>query len=226
MKIRKILKTISILLLSAILAIGILCLAVNIRMISYAKPYIYSNIDDLPEKYTIIVPGAKVYKTNISHVVRDRIDGAANLLVRHKGTKILVSGDHGRKDYDEVNRMREYLMNIYSVNGDIIFMDHAGFSTYETMYRARDIFLVKDAVIVTQKFHAARCVYIARKLGLDAVAYVAPELTPFSRRTHVSWSIRETLARVKNYFLVLKKALPTYLGDEIPITGDSHASWD
>ena len=212
--------------LTATLLCFLFVLFINIYMINYSKKYIYKTPEELPEKYTLIIPGARVYSDNVSLVVRDRLDAASACIKNNRAEKILISGDQGRKDYDEVNRMRIYLQDIYNIDENIIFMDHAGFSTYETMYRARDIFCVKDAVIVTQAFHTVRSVYIARKLGLDAVALEAPELTPFGKRIHASWTVRESLARVKSFFLVLFNAKPTYLGEKIPVTGNAKASWD
>ena len=180
----------------------------------------------LPQTYTVIIPGAKVYANNISYVVRDRIEAGVDCINHSKAQRILISGDHGRTDYDEVNQMRLYMQRIYNVQPDIIFMDHAGFSTYETMYRARDIFCVNDAVVVTQKFHLARSVYIGRKLGLNIVGYEAPELTGYSKQTHTNWNTRETLARIKAFFMVLLNSKPTYLGEQIPITGNAKDSWD
>ena len=115
---------------------------------------------------------------------------------------------------------------MHGTDEGIVFLDHAGFSTYETAYRARDVFCVRDAVIVTQKFHTYRAVYIARKLGLDAVALEAPELFSYADRTRASWAVRETLARVKAFINVARHAKPTYLGEQIPITGDPAASRD
>ena len=115
---------------------------------------------------------------------------------------------------------------MHHINDEDIFMDHAGFSTYESMYRGRDVFLIKDVVVISQEFHIARAVYIARKMGLNAVGFVANEITPFTKITHISWKIRESLARVKSFFLVAFNVKPTYLGDEIPITGDGRESWD
>jgi SanA protein len=209
-----------------VLAFFFLTVFINLYMTMYSKKFIYKNLDELPQKYTVIIPGARVYENNVSHVVRDRIDGAVNCIVQKKAERILISGDHGRKKYDEVNQIRRYAQKYYNVDDDIVFMDHAGFSTYETMYRARDIFCVDNAIVVTQKFHTVRCVYIARKLGLDVVAYEAPELVKYAERTRTSWDIREYFARVKSFFLVMFNAKPTYLGEKIPITGDSKASWD
>ena len=209
-----------------LLALLICAFAINIYMIEYAEPYIYSDISSVPPKFTVIIPGAKVYKNNVSHVVRDRIEAGVSCINAEKAQRILISGDHGRKDYDEVNQMRIFAQDNYGVTEDIIFMDHAGFSTYETMYRARDIFCVDNAIVTSQKFHLARCIYIARKLGLDAVAYQAPEITPFSKRLHISWEVREFFARIKSFYLVHTKAKPKFLGEKIPITEDSRKSYD
>lgn len=206
------------------LLLGIL--SINIYMIQFSKPYICADFSRLPERYTVIVPGARVYQNNISLVVRDRLEAASACVKNGKAQNILISGDHGRKDYDEVNQMRLYMQRIFGTAGDIIFLDHAGFSTYETMYRAKEIFCVENAIVVSQKFHLARAVYIAKKLGIDIVGVEAAELTPFSAKIHASWAIREVLARVKTFFLVLFNAKPTYLGEKIPITGEAKASWD
>lgn len=202
------------------------CLGINLYMINFSKPYIYTDISDLPKSQAVIIPGAKVYPTTVSFVVHDRIEGAINVLNNGKVDRILISGDHGQKRYDEVNVMKNFTTQNYNVDKNIIFLDHAGFSTYETMYRARDIFCVKNAIVVTQEFHSARCVYIARKLGLDVVCYVAPENHRYFRSTKINWTVREILARVKNFFLVMFNVKPTYLGEQIPITGDATLSWD
>ena len=78
-----------------------------------------------------------------------------------------MSGDHGKADYDEVNIMKKFAID-KGVESEDIFMDHAGFSTYESIYRAKEIFGAKDIAIVTQKYHLYRALYIANKLGLEA----------------------------------------------------------
>ena len=212
--------------LSVIVLTGLFCVGVNLYVIAYARPYVYRDVESLPSRYTVILPGAKVYSNTVSHVVADRIEGTLRCIEAGKAEHILVSGDHGRRDYDEVNQILAYMQRVYGTDDSIIFLDHAGFSTYETVYRARDVFCVKDAIIVTQKFHVYRAVYIARKLGLDAVALEAPEQFPYTGRMRASWAVRETLARVKAFINVARGAKPTYLGEQIPITGDPAASRD
>lgn len=218
--------TIGLIIFSFIVLLFIFFLLVNIYVINFSSKYIYTNVADVPEKYTVIVPGAAVVgNKSVSFVLRDRIEGAMNLINSGKCKKFLVSGDHGTKEYDEVNASRKYVLTMHNVDESIIFMDHAGFSTYETMYRARDVFCVKDCCIVTQKFHIYRSVFIAKKLGLDAVGYIAPEINSFGKKSHLLWAVRESLARVKAFFYVIATPKPTYLGDKIPITGDGHATW-
>lgn len=205
----------------------LLTLIINLYMITYTKDYIFFNSDDVPETQCAMILGAGVSSIGtISHVARDRIEAALELYHQGKVEKIIISGDHGRKNYDEVNSMKNYIKIMHHIDDEDIFMDHAGFSTYESMYRGRDVFLIEDVVVISQEFHMARSVYIARKMGLNAVGFVAKEITPFTKVTHISWKIREFLARVKSFFLVAFNAKPTYLGDVIPITGDGRASWD
>lgn len=201
--------------------------AINIYVIKESSPYIYTDAEDVPEMYTVIVPGASVYgNRTVSFVLRDRLEGAMTLIQSEKCVKFLVSGDHGTKEYDEVNASRKYIYTRYEFPEEYFFMDHAGFSTYETMYRARDVFCVEDCCIVTQAFHIYRSVYIARKLGLNAVGLIAPEMNHYKLNAQIRWQIREYFARVKAFFDVLLNVKPTYLGEKIPVTGDSLKSWD
>ena len=133
-----------------------------------------------------------------------------------------MSGDHGRTGYNEVEAMKKYAMDA-GVPEEDIFMDHAGFSTYESLYRARDIFEVKSLAIVTQPYHEYRAVYIAEKLGLTA--YGTPSI-PTQYRNAWMMEVREMLARTKEFFNLLIQPEPTYLGDRIPIHGTGTATND
>ncbi|MEE0133782.1 MAG: ElyC/SanA/YdcF family protein [Treponema sp.] len=209
------------------LACGLFVLAINWYMITYTKDFIFHDLSQTPSRHCAMILGAKVYQSGaISHVVRDRAEAAMELYHQGLVEKVLISGDHGRASYDEVNAIKNYIKMMHHIPDQDLFMDHAGFSTYESMYRGRDVFLVEDVAIVSQSFHLPRAVYIARKLGLDAVGYEAKEIQPFTKETWLSWHLRESLARVKSFFLVAFDVLPTYLGKPIPITGDGRASWD
>lgn len=162
----------------------------------------------------IIVPGAGVVGDTPSLSLIRRLDTALEVYKKSGTPCILVSGDHGSDDYDEVNVMRDYLVS-RGVQAENIFMDHAGFSTYETLYRARDIFCAERVIIVTQKLHLDRALFIAGALGLDAVGVRAPEATQNTRRTQ---AIREFPARIKAFIECAIKVKPTYLGEKIPVS--------
>ncbi len=204
------------------------CLIINLYITKSTKPYIYRDLQELPNAAAVLVLGAQVWGPDtLSHVLEDRVRGGIAVVKSGKGSKLLLSGDHGRDKYDdEVNAMRLYVLKYApSIPESDIFMDHAGFTTYESMYRARDVFQVDDVIIVTQDFHIARSVYIARSLGLNAVGYALPE-TRYARTVKNRWYARESLARVKAWISLGFHVKPKYLGDPVPITGDGRDSWD
>lgn len=174
---------------------------------------------DLPVSQTAILLGAFVSPNGtLSTVLQDRADTAVNLYQEGKVRTILVTGDDGSTDYNEVNPIREYLL-ARGIPSDAIFLDHAGFDTYSSMYRARDIFVVKSAIIVTQSFHLPRAVFIAKRLGIDAYGISVDKREYLFKNT-----IRELFANVKAYGDVMYNRTPKYLGEQIPITGDSSKS--
>jgi SanA protein len=178
---------------------------------------------DVKQAQAAIVLGAYVFPDGrVSDMVADRLEMAYNLYREHRVAKILISGDHGRVEYDEVNTMRRYLEAKGVPTADI-FMDHAGFDTYDTMYRARDVFQVHTAVVVTQAFHLPRAVYLARSLGLEAQG-VAADRWQYAGAQY--YAAREWAARVKAFGNVLFHNAPQFLGPAIPITGDGRATHD
>ena len=211
-------------LLVSIVIIGtISVLIINCHIKSYSDEYVKFTVNKVPHSYTALVLGAKVYKSGrLSAVLFDRVTTAIKLYREKKVQKFLLSGDHGTKSYDEVNTMRKYLLE-NGIPGDDIFMDHAGFNTYSSMVRAKKVFRADDVIVVTQEFHIHRSLYIARKVGLNAYGMVA------DRRLYkyrYSYTVRESLARVKAFFDVVLNRSPKYLGKVIPITGKGTASWD
>lgn len=194
---------------------------INYHVTTFANNYITS-IENVPESEAALVLGALVYKSgNVSPILSDRLDVGMELYKNNKAPKLLLTGDHGRKDYDEVNAMKKYALNKGAQESDI-FMDHAGFSTYESLYRAKDVFGAKKIIIVTQKYHLTRAVYIARKLGLEA--YGVPSDKHFYPQIK-QYKLRETLARCKDYLLVnILKTKPTYLGEPIDLMGDGRVT--
>ena len=157
-----------------------------------------------------------------SLMLRDRLETGAALYEAGAAPKLLMSGDHGRKDYDEVNLMKDYAME-KGIPSEDIFMDHAGFSTYDSMVRARDIFCAKTVVIVSQEYHLYRALYLAEKLGLEA--YGVPALD-VNYRGQAYREFREMLARSKDFCTAVIQPQPKFLGEKIPISGNGDLTND
>ena len=157
-----------------------------------------------------------------SAMLADRLKVGINAYNAGAAPKLLMSGDHGHTAYNEVHAMKTFAIERAVPSFDI-FMDHAGFSTYESMYRARDIFQVERLVIVTQRYHLYRAIYNAERMGLEA--YGVP--SSLQRYTHqIHFDIREYLARVKDFIWGVFQPYPTYLGGSIPITGNGDVTND
>jgi len=168
----------------------------------------------------ILVLGCFVSNGTPSEMLNDRLLQGVELYDLKASGKLIMSGDHGQVDYDEVNVMKKFAED-RGVPSEDIFMDHAGFSTYESMYRARDIFQAKKIIIVTQKYHLYRALYIAKALGLDAYGVASDPREYYGQNYR---EVREILARNKDFFTSIFKPKPTYLGDVIPVNGDGNAS--
>ncbi|MHB9095716.1 MAG: SanA/YdcF family protein [Eubacteriales bacterium] len=206
----------------AALAVFSFALYANISVNRAGQTGVYS-VESSPQAEAAIILGARVYESGgVSQVLADRLETGIELYKKGKVKKLLLTGDHGQKSYDEVNQMRIYALRRGIPEGDI-FMDHAGFSTYDSMYRARDVFRVKSVLVVTQDFHLPRALYIARWLGLEAHGVSA------DKRVYVGQNylyFRELLARTKAVAQLALGMKPKYLGPAIPITGDGRATKD
>jgi SanA protein len=209
------------LIISALIIIGALLL--DLYIVKTTKSKIYAKTSQIPNAYTGLILGSKVYNNgNPSGILKDRLDAGLELYKKNKIKRFLLSGDHGTKQYDEVNSMKKYLLK-KGVSEKDIFLDHAGFDTYNSLFRAKEIFLVKDLIIVTQQFHLKRSLFIAKNIGLNAVGYVADK-HQYSIANKMK--IREKLANVKAFLELSINRKPTFLGHKIPITGDSSKSFD
>ena len=153
-----------------------------------------------------------------SDMLHDRLDYGVMLYDMAVSDRLLMSGDHSRRDYDEVNTMKRFATE-RGIPTEAVFMDHAGFSTYESCYRARDVFRAKRVLIVTQEYHLYRALYNARQLGLEAYG-VAADPRDYMGQTHRD--CREMLARSTDYFQCLIQPEPTFLGEVIAITGNGN----
>ena len=192
----------------------ILVFLLNLNAESKSLSYIYANFDKVPASQTVLVLGASVYKNSImSDVLKDRADTAIELYRAGKAQKILVSGDNRDKNYNETATVKKYLLRQGIPEKDI-FLDYAGFDTYDSLYRAKNIFKVKSLIISTQKFHLPRAIFIARGLGIEAYGVPADKRQYKNQEFNIG---RELLATVKAYFDVYFGAKPSFLGEPIPI---------
>ena len=206
--------------------LGIYALSINAYMVNSTEDKILTAEEsgDLSDVDCILVLGAGVHGTTLSHMLEDRVKTGITLYELGSAPKILMSGDHGQDDYDEVNAMKNYAKE-KGVPSEDIFMDHAGFSTYESIYRARDIFGCKKIIIISQKYHLYRAIYVAEYLGLEAYG-VDSQLRPYAADTNIYNTIREFLARNKEFIYVRLNPKPTYLGEVIPINGNGDVTND
>jgi SanA protein len=181
------------------------------------------DVADVPEAEAALVLGAQVYADGKpSIMLADRVHAAEALYRAGRVRKLLLSGDHSRVDYDEVGTMRR-MMLADGIPGRDIFTDHAGFDTWDSAQRARRVFDVSSAVVVTQGFHMARALFDARRAGLKVTGFVADRRD--YGRVMDRLELREALARVKTVGDVVTGAGPKFLGPQIPITGDGRKSW-
>lgn len=214
MKVLK-LKTVFICFSAVLLGFILFAVGINLGMRAFSGRYIAKPDDArIKDSDCILILGALVWKNGQpSHVLEDRILTGTDLYHSGISDAILMSGDHGRNSYDEVNAMKKYAVG-QGVPKERIFTDHAGFSTYDSCYRAGSIFRAKKVVIVTQRYHLYRALYIARGLGLDAYGVACDRRSLYGKRRKY---VREFFAGIKAFCAVMLKVRPKYMGEEIPI---------
>lgn len=217
---KKVIQYISILIIILI----IIVFSINYYVILTTKDQIITknNYQDIQDIDCILILGAGIRGDKPSAMLEDRLKYGIEAYNEGLAPKIIMSGDHGREDYDEVNLMKEYAIN-QGIPSENIFMDHAGFSTYESIYRAKEIFEAKRVVIVTQEYHLYRALYIANQLGLKAYGIGAD---PRKYSSQLYRDIREILARNKDFVKAILKPEPTYLGESIPVSGNGNLTND
>lgn len=208
----RIIKYLTILFLTIIIAF----LIINCNLILNVKDQIITeeqsqNIKDID---CILVLGASIKGNYPSPMLEDRLLQSISLYEQEISPKILVSGDHISENYDEVNVMKNYLVG-HSIPSQNIFMDHAGISTYDSIYRAAYIFQAKKIIIVTQKYHLYRALYIANQLDIEAYGVAS---NPRTYTNQEKREVREILARVKDFIKCIAKVPSTYLGETISLT--------
>jgi vancomycin permeability regulator SanA len=197
--------------------LGLIGVAVNVSFIGrvWAQTVEYRFSDPgllKPTRVAIVFGAFATAQGEPSEVLRRRVDGAIELYNKGIVQRILLSGDNGSTDYDEVGAMRRYALR-QGIPEPVLALDYAGFSTYETCARARLVFEVREAILVTQRYHAARAAYTCRALGIEAQAYALPDTGVFTSATIRSWVIREALATIKAAGQIhITRPAPTFLG--------------
>ncbi len=199
--------------------------AVNAYVMSVGEDAIVSSDEakQLKNMDCILILGCGVMEDGTpSHMLRDRLDRGIELYFSGVAPKLIMSGDHGTTEYDEVNVMKQYAID-KGVPSEDVFMDHAGFSTYESIYRAKDIFGVKSMFIVTQEYHLYRALYLASCFDMEVYG-VSSDYNEYFGQTYRD--AREILARNKDFIKVVFKPEPTFLGEAIPVNGNGDVTND
>ncbi len=218
----KLLRNAAIIVLLFALLFAVAVMALNAAIIAATEDRILTQgtAAQLTDIDCILVLGCGVRDDGTpSDYLRDRLDTSFSLYAAGASDKLLMSGDHGREGYDEVNTMLAEA-EAYGIDRKYVFTDHAGFSTYESIYRAKEIFGADKIIIVSQEYHLYRSLYIAEKLGIEAYGVSGRIRAGGFQET------REMLARFKDFFSALTKPAPTFLGEAIPISGDAYPSHD
>ena len=199
--------------LALLVCIGTFILAtaiINAGMILSSRKYIYTDITLIPPHTNVLVLGSQSIGTRLSPVLEDRVVGGIALMENKAGRKLILSGHHELPFYSEVAAMYLYVKsNAPFIKDEDILLDYAGYSTWDSMYRARDIFEVEDLIIVTQEFHISRAVSMARSLGMNAIGYSISQ-ERFTGQSLRNWRLREYFARVKGFFTMIFKPEPGF----------------
>lgn len=215
--------------LAVILAVGLVGIGAVFFMNGYvihtakARILTVEEASALTDVDCILVLGCKVNANGVpSAMLEDRLRRSVELFQAGAAPKLLMSGDHGTEPYNEVQTMKQYALDNGIASSDV-FMDHAGFSTYESIYRAKEVFQADKILIVTQQYHLYRALYVAEALGVEAYG-VSADYRAYVGQT--MRDIREILARNKDFFTSLFQPEPTYLGPAIPVSGDGDLTND
>ncbi len=210
--------------ISLIILSILLTIFINIHVKSSTEDMIISAEESLDKDADcILVLGAGVRRDGSpSPMLEDRILTGMDLYNKGVSDRLIMSGDHSTKGYDEVNTMKRYAVEM-GIPSEHVFMDHAGISTYDSIYRAKEIFQADKIIIVTQQYHLYRAIYTARSLGIEAYG-VSADIRVYAGQD--LREIREKAARVKDFFMAIFKPNSKFLGDTIPVSGNGDITND
>ena len=178
--------------------VAVACIGVQAYVVQATGASRFASVAAVPSRPVALVFGAYVMPDGtLSAMLADRVDAAIALYRRHKVAHLLFSGDNSRPDYDEVSAMLAYALH-RGMPRDAITLDYAGFDTYDSCYRARAIFGVTRAILVTQEYHMPRAVYDCTNLGIDAVGLATPDWGVYDVPMMLTYTARESVADVKS----------------------------
>ena len=213
-KMKKFLKIICKFVIALVIAVTVMITIINIGIIAYGSLNVKSSEQTGEEYDCIIILGTSVYGDTPSVQLQDRLDCGIELYKAGKSKYIVVSGDGMSDYYDETTVMYNFLID-NGIDKNIIYVDKAGLSTYDSLYRAKELLDIKNPLIVTQKYHLYRAVFIAKCLGMNAVG-VAANKDGNNPISIIYRNFREIFSRVKSVYSVIMKPESEYL-TEIPI---------
>jgi vancomycin permeability regulator SanA len=178
--------------------VGVACITTQAYVAHATASVRYTSIAAVPSRPVALVFGAYVMPDGtLSAMLADRVDAAVALYRTGKVDHLLFSGDNSRPGYDEVSAMLAYALHL-GVPRDAITLDYAGFDTYDSCYRAKAIFGVREAILVTQRYHLPRAVYDCTKLGIDAVGLATADWGVYDAPMMIAYTAREAVADVKS----------------------------
>lgn len=207
-------------LVSIIALIAVVC--INIYVKNKTNNLIFRNINEVQKTNVGIIFGAGINGDQPSKYLKDRLDAGILLYKSNKINKILLSGDNGSDEHDELTVMKKYCCQ-NGVDTTKIYIDYAGFDTYSTMFRAKKIFKINAAVLISQKYHLNRAIFIGNKMGIKSTGFSA-NVGRYNNYNYVIF--REYFSVVKAYFDVLRNRKPHFMGNEVNINGISNYSKD
>lgn len=213
---------------------GLSCMLINSRVvrstedkIAYTvrgeveiKSFAVQNLKDFNADCVLVLGCGIEDEETPSPMLKDRLDVGIELYKQGVAPKLLLTGDNGTEGHNEIHVMLKYAKEA-GVQEEDIFCDHAGFSTYDSMYRAGSIFSAEKVIVVTQTYHQYRALYIGDKLGLEVMGVASDQETYFGQSFR---NFREVLARIKDFFKSMLRSKPTYGGEVIPISGSGISS--
>ena len=199
-------------------ASGLCAAAIVYGIKKKVNPLCYTDMDKVPETYTGIIFGAGIRNNQPSKYLADRLDAGIALYKSGKIERLLLSGDNGQVNYDELTVMKEYCV-AHGVPKEDIFVDYAGFDTYSTVYRAKDLFKVDEAIMISQNYHLDRAVYLGKVMGIKSYGFAADRGDYFFMQKN---KFREYLALLKSFIDVHTGRKPRFYGGDINIHGSSN----